>query len=355
MPFMALLIWIAYALDRLATIQSPRGAVGWSLSIGVLIVALSMIRPVGILVVTGYAVVVFLRARQGQMRWRRAIATTITVAAPAVGAIVALLLFEEHNAAVYGTRGEPSYLHEFKSADMPLPVQLLEGIRVRASEVGRLLVPGMNKAYAKPFTWLNVNMAIFIPLFAAMVWSYWNVAGEHGSTFLFMLPCYLALYILYPSDQGTRYLLPLLPVLIACLWWFVWNMTRHRAQILTGLVTAHLLVAIGYSTHSSFRLAHMNHEWQVIDAFTEIMRSDPRPAVCWNTSFGVRELAMVASDRWCAEMRGPDAPIPADVGWLVAGIDSPNSPGFVERARQGDLKLLARVQHISQSRSKSVR
>ncbi len=152
MPFMALLVWIAYALDRLATIQSPRGAVGWSLSIGVLIVALSMIRPVGILVVTGYAVVVFLRARQGQMTWGRAIATTITAAAPAVAAIVALLLFEEHNAAVYGTRGEASYLHEFKSADMPLPVQLLEGVRVRASEVGRLLVPGMNKAYAKPFT-----------------------------------------------------------------------------------------------------------------------------------------------------------------------------------------------------------
>ncbi len=355
MPFMALLVWTAYALDRLATIQSPRAAVGWSLSIGMLIAALSMIRPVGILVVTGYAAVVFLLARKGQMTWLRAVATTIGVGAPAVAAILALLLFEEHNATTYGTRGDPTYLHEFKSADMPLPVQLLEGVRVRASEVGRLLVPGMNKAYAKPFTWLNVNMAIFIPVFAAMVWAWWNVAGESGSTLLFMLPCYLALYIVYPSDQGTRYLLPLLPVMVACLWWLVWNMTRHRSQILAGLVAAHLLVAIGYSTQSSFRLAHMNHQWQAIDAFTEIMRGEPRQVLCWNTSFGVRELTMVASDRWCAEMRGADAPIPAEVGWLVADVDSPSCPGFVERARQGDLKLLARVQYISQSRIKPIR
>ena len=64
---------------------------------------------------------------------------------------------------------------------------------------------------------------------------------------------------------------------------------------------------------------------------------------------------MVASDRWCAEMRGADAPIPAEVGWLVADVDSPSCPGFVERARQGDLKLLARVQYISQSRIKQIR
>ncbi len=198
-------------------------------------------------------------------------------------------------------------------------------------------------------------MAIFIPLFAAMVWSYWNVAGDHGSTLLFMLPCYLALYILYPSDQGTRYLLPAaagdgrLLVVVRVEHDTASGPDSHRASDGT--------LAGGHRLQHAFVVSSSEHEPRVagVDAFTEIMRSDPRPAVCWNASFGVRELAMVASDRWCAEMRGADAPIPADVGWLVAGIDSPNSPGFVERARQGDLKLLARVQHISQSRSKLVR
>ncbi|HEY4312634.1 MAG TPA: hypothetical protein VGN12_24505 [Pirellulales bacterium] len=355
MPFMALLVWTANAMDRLSEEKTPRGAAYWSLLIAALTVALSMIRPVGILVLTGYAVVVFLKLRRGEMSWRRAIGTMFAIGTPAAVAIMALLVYEARNAAATGVRGDPTYLHEFRADDMPLPVQLLEGVRVRASEVGRLLVPGMNKSYAKPFTWLNANMLIYIPLFFTMAWAWWNVAGESGNTLLFMLPCYLALYIVYPSDQGTRYLLPLLPVLVACLWWFVWYQTRHRTQILTALVVAHLLVAFGYSTHSTLRLARLNDEWRTIDSFASIMNRDTRPSVCWNAPFGIRELEMVATDRWCAELRGADTAVPPEAGWIVTAADSPNCPGFVERAREGDLKLLARVQHVSQFRSKSPR
>lgn len=353
MPFMALLIWTAIGLDRLAAAPTSRSAALWSLTMSLAIAALAMIRPVGILIVSGYAIVVFFRARAGQLSWRRAIATTAFLGLPAALAVAALIAYEARTAAEFGTRGDPTYLHEFKAAELPLAVQLLEGVRVRVAEVGRLLLPGMNKSYAKPFQWVNLNTFVYTPFFVAIAWAWWQVAFSGGSTLWFMVPCYLALYIAYPSDQGTRYLLPLLPVLAVCLWWFVWHVSQRRMQILAGFVVAHLLVTIGYSAHSTVRLAHLEHEWQAVDAFAEIMRDDPRPAVCWNAPYGIRELTMVACDRWCGEVRNAETFIPDEVNWIVAGADAPSCDGFVERAREGDLKLLTRVAHVARGRQKT--
>ncbi|HVU89300.1 MAG TPA: hypothetical protein VHD36_18380 [Pirellulales bacterium] len=355
MPFMALLIWTAIALDRLAAAPTARSATVWSLVGATAIAALGMIRPVGILIVTGYALVVFLQARGGRISWRRAVGTTFVLGAPAAVAIAALIAYEARTAAEYGTRGDPTYLHEFKAADLPLAVQLLEGLRVRVAEVGRLLLPGMNKSYAKPYQWVNVNTLIYTPFFVAIAWAWWQIAVAGGSTLWLMVPCYLALYIAYPSDQGTRYLLPLLPVLAVCLWWFVWQASRRRVQVLAGFVAAHLLVTIAYSSHSTVRLARLGHEWQAVDAFAEIMRRDPRPVACWNAPYGIRELTMVASDHWCGEVHGPETAVPDEVDWLVAEADAPSCDGFVERAREGDLKLLGRVAHVAHARAKTLR
>ena len=206
-----------------------------------------MLRPVGVMAVCGYAIVVFRQAWQGQISWQRAIGTHAAGWQPAALATLALVAYEAHTAALVGVHDNATYLHEFKVADESLLAQLIEGVRVRGSEMGRLLVPGMFKAYAPPFRWWNINMAVYVPLVCGLAWAWWNVSRDKRSALLLMFPCYLALYIVYPSDQGARYLLPLLPVLVVCLWWLVCQMPRHRVALLSALVASHLIVTVAYS------------------------------------------------------------------------------------------------------------
>jgi hypothetical protein len=85
------------------------------------------------------------------------------------------------------------------------------------------------------------------------------------------------------------------------------------------------------------------------------MHGDPHPVACWNGPYGIRELTMVASDHWCAEVRGPETAVPDEVGWIVAPSDAPPCDGFVERAREGDLKLLSRFSRTARGRGKTTR
>lgn len=345
MSFMALLVWTAWALDRLAAETVPRRIVAWCVVIAAMIAAMSMIRPVGILIVTGYAAVALLDSWRGAITWRRALATTFVVATPAALAILALLARETRAAEMLGDANR-TYLDEFKLPDVPLVRQIAEGFRVRISEVGRLLVPGMLKAYAPPGQWLNVNMVVYLPLFGALLWAWWHVARQYRSALVLMVPCYFALYVVYPSDQGARYLLPLLPVLFLCLWWIVAHMPRQQVATLSCLFAAHLLVAAGSSAHTATRIARINAHWSDIDHLTALLRDDQRPAVTHNLPYGVRELALVSANRYIYGPRA-EGSIAPEVVWLLTPADAPMEPGFSERARSGEFKLLERTARVS--------
>ena len=345
-PFMALLVWTALAADRLVDVKAARETVCWGALMALLVMALSMIRPVGVLLVVGYAAVVCRQARLGRISWRRAVATTGLVGTPAAVAILALLLYEAHMAEIVGAWENVTYLHEFKAADVSLAAQLLEGLRVRGSEVGRLLVPGMFKAYARSYQWLNINVAIFLSLSCGLAWAWWRVSRQARSALLLMSPSYLALYVAYPSDQGTRYLLPLLPVLVVCLWWLVGRLPKHGERWMAALVAAHLLVALGYSVQTTVKLLPINALWPAVDALAETIRDDPRGVMLWGVPTTTREVMMLAADRNVYEAR-PGGEIPTDVAWLLASADATDRPGFVERARSGSLKLLERADQVS--------
>ena len=291
-----------------------------------------------------------LEVRQGRTSWQRALVTTSAAALPATLAIVALLAYEMHAAAIVGIEQGATYLHEFKAADVSLTAQLLEGVRIRVSEIGRLLVPGMFKAYAPSGVWLNVNMAIYAALFAAIGWAWWHVARSTRDALVLTLPCYLGLYIAYPSDQGVRYMLPMLPVLVVSLWWLVCQAPRHRARLLAALVAAHLIVAAGYSVRGTIQLRRINAEWPAAEALAEVLCRDPRPALPYQLPFGIRDLTMVSADRYIHEPCA-DGQVPANIDWILTRADAPDQLGFSEHARAGDYKLLLRVESLSRTPS----
>jgi len=344
--FMALLVWTAYVFDRLKAAASAREAVRWGLLGSLLLTALAMIKPVGVLLVSGYGVAVLLRAWRGQLSWLRAAAIACLMPLPAAVAVAALVAYEAHTGRLVGTIENPTYLHEFKASDVSLPAQLIEGVRVRGSEIGRLVLPGMFKSYAAPYQWLNINMALYVPVACLFVWAWWHVARRGGNALMLAFPAFLALYIAYPADQGTRYLLPMLPVLAVCLWWLVGQLPRQRAGWLSALIAAHLIVALSYSIAGTVKLQRLNAQWPAADAMAEILRDSGDSARNWKLPRGMAEMVTLSADRYVCEAYENNE-IPADATLLLTDAATTDIPGFVERQRAGTLKLLVREERLT--------
>ncbi|MBI2823090.1 MAG: hypothetical protein HYX69_00200 [Planctomycetia bacterium] len=360
MAFMAVLMWAVNGMDRLTAAVTTRGVIAWTALAAALVAAATAIRPAGVLFAAGYTAVAFLQAWRKRVAWTRAVATSLAVGLPAALALVALLVYETRMAAAVARQqaAEPqasstTYLDEFRLADWTLAGQALEGVRLRVSETGRLLVPGMFGSYARSGQWLNVNMLVYVPLFCAIAWAWWRLARAGGNVFVLAAPFYLALYIAYPVDQRTRYLLPLLPLLAACVWWLCSHLSRpHQLRLLGALVAAHLAVAVGTSVHDTRAIAQAGAVLPDIDALAVVVRHQPEPVAVWQAPRGVYEMAQVATDRGLVAVRG-DEPIPHDAAWVITRADTAAQPGFVERTRAGSLKLLERTDRLSRTRAAS--
>ena len=74
-----------------------------------------------------------------------------------------------------------------------------------------------------------------------------RLAARSPDTFTWSVPFYAALHIAWPWDQGTRYFAPLLPALVACLWWGLTRLAEvQRLRVFAALTVAHAAVALGY-------------------------------------------------------------------------------------------------------------
>jgi hypothetical protein len=340
MAFMAALMASANALDRLSAGTTRREIICWALVAALGVVAVSMIRPVGIFIVAGYGCVTLRAAWTRQIPWLRAFATTMAIGLPATAAVLAFISYETSMANSLGPDAT-TYLDEFRRPEMSLAGQLLEGARLRISEFGRMTVPGMNKAYARTGQWLNVNMFIYIPLFVALMWSWWQIARRECSAMFWVLPFYFALYLGYPSEQGTRYMIPLLPIVAACVWRLACLAPRTRQpRILGCLVALHLCVTLGASLTETVKLYGQQSLWADVDTLMERINRDPLPLVACGAPQGSWELSQASGNRPVEWTNDPKR-LTNHNGWVISAVDYDLGPGFVETARAGKLKLLS--------------
>ena len=155
-----------------------------------------------------------------------------------------------------------------------------------------------------------------------------------------LLPFYLALYIVYPSSQGTRYLMPLLPLLAVCVWRLICLAPAERRNRLLGtLVGLHLCVALGGSIRESVQLYSERARWGEVDALLAVVERDPRPVMACGAPEGTWEMAQVASNRPVEWTKDPER-LARHAGWVISAADYDPGPGFVETARAGELKLI---------------
>ncbi len=337
LAFMAGLMWSVHALHAAATSQTFRRTALWTAVSVLLLIFTCYVRQVGVFLLCGLTVTLGVRAIRREESWRRAVALTAAVSCPVVVALLGLIVWDQQMSAVAGQNAK-SY-HEYMVADGMTPAaQIVEGVRLRLSEFGRLLIPGMHKAYARPGEWFDVNTIVYAVLAAFLAGCWWKQTWRSNDILLWTIPIYVAFFATWPFDQGTRYMVPILPVLVLCLWSALGRL-QWRRQIVIGLVAVHAAVSIG-NWARDLQLRKTNSVWPQLAELAEPLRTEATPWGIGGVETDLYAMALLEVDRCVVKLSGDvdaDLPLPP---WLITDIESPAPAGFTELRRAGTLRLL---------------
>jgi hypothetical protein len=319
--FMTVLIWLVNVLNRLIS-EPADSRSGLRLLLGSALVALAgLIRPAGILFVPGFALLVWGAVRRGRLTVGRAVGTLIAIGAPALLLLGATICYDRATAA-----GAPTYTNQLLDPSMSLVGQLIEGLRLRIGEVGRVIVPGMHGAYDGPGRWLTVNMLVYAPLFVLLLRGWSRLARTQQDVFTLTFPLYLGLHVLWPYEQATRFFTPVLPFLLAALWKTLEGLGSRRWQLFASLSLAHLGVATGHWLIYDLPMARgAAYEWSELQSCTERMRTDLRPVVVSEVPAATWMLVQFDLDRPVAEEQDTVSPA-RDIGWILVGPGAKRRP-----------------------------
>jgi hypothetical protein len=343
LAFMTVMIWTVLALNAALDARTWR-AIALRTAIGTaLLIALVMIRETGVLLTLGFAVAALLNIRDARLRWTQGLWMTAMVASPAIAGVAAFLLYDLATAHAAPSLVFGTHLSPFVDTPTPMVPRVIEGLRLRISEVGRLIVPGMFKAYAAHSQWVHINTVIYLAVFALIALGWWRLTRRRRDVFAASVPFYFILYVVWAFDADTRYLLPILPVIVASLWFAIEPFTNWRLTAVAALLVIHLAIALGYWAAVEIpRGRQCNQEWTSVAPFVAAARDQTG--------------LIVATDRipQCARLMLSfliDRPVPEPLGpgqypdpqGIFEGWDEHDPPGF--RVAHVDMryKLLVRV------------
>jgi hypothetical protein len=361
MAFMATMIWVVNLLNHVNWAETSRPPLRGLVKLfagSAILVLLVMIRQAGIMVAAGFAVVQLLVIWKGRRArcerpeqslnlhpsplaplpgrlWSAAV--TLAVGLPACLAIAGLIRYER---AMAQASGSPTYLDHLIDPEATVAGQVLEGVRLRVSEVGRLTIPGMFKAYGRRSEWLNMNMAIYVPFTALVLYGWWRLVRKRPDVLLLTMPFYVGLYVIWPFDQATRFLVPMVPVLGACVWQVAKPLRQYRLQGLGILVLAHLGVAVGYWLGVEVPRARQNHvQWPDIEQLAAPMRLHDGGIVAMNIPENALDMFQLVLDRRVLD-HPTDAPVGKNVRWIIMPRNDPVGKGYAVHAVAGDFQLV---------------
>jgi hypothetical protein len=191
--------------------------------------------------------------------------------------------------------------------------------------------------------WLSVNTLVYAAVFAVVIVGWWAAARRRSDAFVYVLPLYLVLYMLWPVDQGPRFLLVLLPALQLSVWVFLSRFGQRRRRAVMLLVGAHLLVSLGRWIWVEMPVGRRGAaDWEHAERLAGPLMHRGDVAAAASVPEGVRlslEFLLNAPVRRVAAAEQP----PAGARSLVAARGDPQVPGFLPYSTAGPYAVLLRV------------
>jgi hypothetical protein len=246
-PFMCALVWSANAGIAAYRSRTLSRTIVLTIVAALLVAVTAIIRPAGLMLAVGFGLSLgwqALRQRKTCQRttWLRAMAITLALGVPASIGVVTFMKIEQSTATEESAR---TYLSNFgDSARSPL-ASYLEGLRLAIRDSGRVVLPGMFKAYNET-GWLDPNLLIYVPACLVLTWAWWRLTRETVDPLLLGVPFYVLLHVVYPYEAGARFFVPLLPIFLASLAFLIKPGKRRRVFAVAAFCAAHMLIAVVY-------------------------------------------------------------------------------------------------------------
>lgn len=227
--------------------------------------------------------------------------------------------------------------------------RFFEGLRLRISSVGQITLPGMLKAYNQTGSWMHVNMFVYGTWFFVVLAGWWYLVRRRNDVFALLLPFYFAIYIIWPFDQGARFLVPMAPVLMASAWYGMRRLPIRYTSALGMCVFMHCSVAIVYWAGMDAPRAYALHQnWPHVDRLIGHMEfagaSQPSAVVGVSPKQRTRVRLMfeLCIDRPVDEYSTLQS-VPESVQWVVLPEDVSWGDSYELIERAGDFQLIRRL------------
>jgi hypothetical protein len=334
--FMTALVWGAYALDM--TVESSQSARPRWLFAGIALAGMAALtRQTGGVLAAGFFVALALAVARKQWRWPGALVSAGLVGCAGAGAVLATMYYDR----LHATPGARTYVDFLRDSRVSFAAQLWEGLRLRVFDTGRLIVPGMFGAYNKRHSWIDINTVVYVPLFVGLTVGWWRRLRVGGSSVLSLgWIVYLLFYMVWPFDQGPRFLMPMLPVLCLAVWDLVTMFAKAGMRVrkfVVILAGAHLAISLGFWLSTYPRTIRTNRQWAPLASLAETIRLDRQPTATFLPHGQEYYLAFLLDRR--VQQFNPGQAIPAQIRWLVTTETEPAPIGFVIRKTAGTCRL----------------
>ncbi|HXY33385.1 MAG TPA: glycosyltransferase family 39 protein [Planctomycetaceae bacterium] len=222
--------------------------------------------------------------------------------------------------------------------------RFLQGMVYRINDVGCLCVPGLWKSSIEPWRLPGASMLAFLGLSGVLVVGWWKIVRCRLDVLALTLPAYFLLYSHWVCDQpGGRFMLPMLPILVACGWFGLATLARQRATLVFGLlIAAHFVQASGYWLVVDAPRAYQNHRnWSLIDRLAGQIR-ERYGEVALATSVDQTCHGLWLELDWSHPLRNLEMQFGPRVVWIVEPAGSQPHKGFRIRRVDGPVQLASR-------------
>jgi Dolichyl-phosphate-mannose-protein mannosyltransferase len=254
---LAALTWTVNAMHRLLDERRTGRVIGFTVFVGFFTAYLVLIRYAAIMLAVAFAMAVGWQARRGMLRPARAAVISTFVLILSGSTLVGWLAYDRahgthgtyvqaiigiyrgHSLAEPGSQGADAAAEaEDPDTIEPRPERhFTRAVRYRMNDLACLTVPGFWKAGLGPGERLNFSTVVGGLVLGVVAVGWWRIVGLQIDLFAWLLPLYLVLYAHWDCAQpGGRFLLPMLPIILAS---FGWGLVAI-AEFIAPLVTASL-------------------------------------------------------------------------------------------------------------------
>jgi hypothetical protein len=223
--------------------------------------------------------------------------------------------------------------------------RFLQGMVYRINDIGCLCIPGLWKSSIEPWTLPGPSMLAFLGLLVVLGVGWWQIARRRLDILALTFPAYFLLYSHWVCDQpGGRFMLPMLPIIVACAWYGLTTLLRRRAAavLFALLIGAHLAQAGGYWLAVDAPRARANdHNWSLVDRLAgQIRERQGEVALATSVEQGCHGLWLELD--WCYPLRNLEMQFSPRVVWIVEPAGTQPPPNFSVKRIDGPVQLASR-------------